>query len=116
MSIKFSKKFSDAIAEAAAALSAERPKIRLEKVYSGFLVYRENPGREEDRTVEYTFEEVGIDKEGVFWVYMESLSGYRTPPKDDWAPTTLLYCQFESPKQVRSTSEHIPVNIKAILL
>lgn len=83
MSLKFSKKFSDAIAEAAVALSDERPKIRLEKAYSGFLVYLENPNRVEDRTVEYTFEEAGIDKEGVFWVYMESLSGYRTPPKDD---------------------------------
>ncbi len=83
MTIKFSKRLNEAIAKGAAGLSPERPKIRLSGIYNGFLVYLEKPNRDGNRTIEYTYEKVGIDKEGIFWLYVEELGGFRTPPADN---------------------------------
>lgn len=71
----FSQSFFEELAVAAGKLSEETTLVRLPDPFSGFLVTLEKPDIDEKRIEMFTFEQIGLQREGVFYVVLENLWG-----------------------------------------
>ncbi len=75
MSSKVSNSFSQSVAEAAMKLNSEIKGVRLDSIFKGFIVYYSKPALEEKNLSECSYREYGIDRDGSFWLYIESIMG-----------------------------------------
>lgn len=75
MALKLSNAFKSDIAVAASALSPEMQEIRLQGTFKRMKVYLYKPEQLTEKLQEFTFSEVGIDRAGSFWLYIENLMG-----------------------------------------
>jgi len=73
--MKLSNTFKQTLAEAASQLTDDISQLQLPGIYSGMTVYLHKPPLQENQLQEITFAEVGIDRSGSFWLYIDSLLG-----------------------------------------
>jgi hypothetical protein len=75
MSSKVSNFFRQSVAEAVMKLNPEIRGVRLGSIFKGFVVYYSKPNLDETKLSECTYREYGIDRDGSFWLYIESIIG-----------------------------------------
>jgi hypothetical protein len=71
----FSKSFYEDLAQAAAQLGESCPKVKLRIPFMGFYVTLHKPDIDEKKIEVMSFKEIGLEREGTFFLVMQSIWG-----------------------------------------
>lgn len=78
----FSESFFKDVATAAGKLSEDCTMVRLPGVFRGFYVTLIKPDSDERKTVAMKFKDIGVDREGSFYLVIQNLWG-RLPEDEE---------------------------------